>query len=124
MGEREFSRLERVASTVQKILAAPISELARTRAVGLATITSVDLSPDLRQGVVYLSIYGEDTDQAEFLSLLSATAHELQTTLARSLRTKRTPVLTFRIDDAIERSDRINRLLGSLDSEPGNGGMQ
>ena len=121
MGEHEFSRLERVASTVQKILAEPISELARSRAAGLVTITSVDLSPDLRRGVVYLSIYSEDTDGGEFLSLLSATAHELQATLAQSLRTKRTPVLSFRIDDAIERSDRINRLLSSTDGDAGNG---
>jgi ribosome-binding factor A len=121
VGEHEFSRLERVASTVQKILAVPIGELARTRAVGLVTITAVDLSPDLKRGVVYLSIYGDATDKGEFLNLLSRNAHELQSTLARSLRTKRTPVLSFRIDDAIERSDRINRLLRPVGGNTGKG---
>ncbi len=121
MGENEFNRLERVASTVQKILAIPISELARTRAVGLATITAVDLSPDLRRGVVYLSVYGDETDKGDFLNVLASTAHELQTTLARSLRTKRTPVLSFRLDDAIERSARISRLLNPTDRDADDG---
>ena len=73
---------------------------------------------------MYLSVYGDDTDKGEFLGLLRATAHELQATLAQSLRTKRTPVLSFRIDDAIERSERINHLLGPTDGDAGNGVMR
>ena len=121
MVKREFSRLDRVASTVQRILAAPVGELARNHGVGLATITGVELSPDLRRGTVYLSVYADQSAQEDFLKYLAQRSSKLQTQLARSLTTKRTPVLSFRSDEGAERSDRINRLLRSSNGKPGNG---
>jgi ribosome-binding factor A len=119
--KREFSRIDRVASTVKRILAAPINELARSYGVGLATITDVELSPDLRRGVVYLSVYGEPSASADFLRFIGERSRELQAQLARSLTTKRTPVLSFRSDQGLERSARINQLLHSPPGETENG---
>ena len=109
MPTREFSRLDRVASTIKKSLAEPINELARARAIGLATITEVAIAPDLRRGIVHLSVYGEQRD--EFLRYVNGRAAALQAVLARSLRTRRVPVLSFRADDSIARGDRITQML-------------
>jgi ribosome-binding factor A len=109
---RDFSRLDRVGATVRKVLAEPVNELARTRGAGLASITDVELSPDLRRGTVHLSVYGGTEAQEAFVRLLNERAPALQGELARALRTRRVPVLTFRLDDSIARSDRIQRLLG------------
>lgn len=107
----DYSRVERVAATVRKALAGPVSELARQHGAGLATITGVDVAPDLRTGVVWLSVYGGRADGTEFLGVLADAGGDLQAALGRALRTKRTPVLTYRLDDAPERSSRIGRLL-------------
>ena len=109
MPTREFKRLDRVASTVKKALAEPINELARAQAVGLATITEVEVASDLRYGTVHLSIYGERG--AEFLRYVNDRAPALQAVLARSLRTRHVPVLTFVADDSIARGDRIAQML-------------
>lgn len=123
MLDQDFNRVERVASAVRRILATPINELARAHPVELATITSVELSPDLKKGTVYLSVYGEDADKGNFLKLVDDASHDLQMVVARALRTKRTPVISFRVDDALERSDRINRLLDRLPGNMGEGGL-
>lgn len=107
----DYSRIERVASTVTRALAGPVGELAREHRAGLVTITGVDLSPDLRRGVVWLSVYGEEEARAAFIGVLREHAGSLQSALGRALRTRRTPVMSFRLDDAPERSDRIDRLL-------------
>ena len=65
----------------------------------------------MRRGIVYLSLYGEALDKPACLRTINANAAELQGELAVALRTKRTPVLQFRLDEAIERGDRIARLL-------------
>ena len=106
-----FSRLDRVAASVKKALAAPLNDLVRAQAGALASITEVELAPDLRRGTVYLSLYGEALDKPACLRTINARAGELQGELALALRTKRTPVLLFRLDEAIERGDRIARLL-------------
>ena len=119
MSTREFSRLDRLSSTIRKCLAEPISALARTRDAGLVSITAVELSPDLRHGTIYLSVYGADA--LDFVRHLGERAPMLQAVLAQALRTKRVPVLHFRLDDTLERAERINSLLHGTsvkDAEP------
>lgn len=108
---RDFSRLDRVGSTIRRVLAEPVNERARAARVGLATITAVDLSPDLRRATVRLSVFGGDGEADRFVAALNADAHALQAVLGTELRTRRTPVLKFMSDDALERADRVNRLL-------------
>lgn len=106
-----FNRLDRVAASVKKALAAPLNDLVRAQSGALASITEVELTSDLRRGTVHLSLYGEALDKTACMRAINARAAELQGELATALRTKRTPVLLFRLDDAIERGDRIARLL-------------
>lgn len=115
----EFSRLDRVAATIRRVLGAPINEIARAQNAGLTTITRVDLSPDLRHAGIFLSIYGNATDQREFIRQIADQAANLQHMLGRQLRTKRTPKLAFRLDDGIAREDRINRLLANKSTDEG-----
>ncbi len=81
------------------------------RGAGLVTITHVDVSADMRRAGVFLSIYAADSDQRAFMREMAGHAGELQAVLGRELRTRRTPILAFRLDQGIERGDRINRLL-------------
>ena len=116
MKAREFSRLDRVAATIQRVLAGPLGEIARMRGAGLVTITHVDVSADMRRAAVFLSVYADDSDKRVFIREMATHASELQAVLARELRTRRTPVLAFRLDEGIERGDRINRLLADTAS--------
>ncbi|MGE0485744.1 MAG: 30S ribosome-binding factor RbfA [Gammaproteobacteria bacterium] len=109
--ERDFNRIDRVASTIKRVLAQPLGELARAAGAGLVTITGVDVSPDLRHARVALSVFGEHDAGDDFVAGLAAHAVALQGVLGRELRTRRTPVLSFERDDAIARADRIQRLL-------------
>lgn len=111
MKDREFSRTDRVGATIRRVLAQPLNELARSSGAGLVTITAVDVAPDMRRATVRLSIYGGETEQRGQLDHIIAAAAELQAVLGRELRTRRTPVLSFRLDDGIARGDRISQLL-------------
>ncbi|MCB1747962.1 MAG: 30S ribosome-binding factor RbfA [Gammaproteobacteria bacterium] len=109
--ERDFNRIDRVASTVKRALAQPLGELARSAGAGLVTITGVDVSPDLRHARVALSVFDGGGEGDDFVAGLAAHAAALQAVLGRELRTRRTPVLSFERDEAIARADRIQRLL-------------
>jgi len=60
-----------------------------------------------------LSVLGNSQQGVDVVAQLRAQAAELQSILGRELRTKRTPILTFKIDDTLARADRLNRLLGT-----------
>ncbi len=106
-------RAERVASEVQKVLSEPVSEFARENNAGLATITSVRMSPDLQIANVYVSVYGGKTSPQTFLNLLEEEKSTFRQIVGSKVRLRLTPELRFFLDDTYERIERIEQLLSS-----------
>src|SRR3990172_5497060 len=86
-------------------------ELKDPRIGGLVTITEVDVSPDLRQAKVFVSVLGSEEEKASTFRALAAAAHFLRRELRKRLTIRRTPELTFLPDDSLERGARILSLL-------------
>jgi len=109
-------RMRRVNESVRQVLAETLPELKDPR-IGLVTITGVDTSPDLRHAVVYVSVLGSARKRKNTLVGLEAAHGVLQSRLARELRMKRTPQLTFEYDPSVERGVRMSRLIDELAPE-------
>ena len=92
--------------------------------IGFVTITGVRTTTDLSQATVFVSVFGSVEEQKRSLQGLQSAHGVLQTQLARELGTRRTPVLTFEYDPAIERGVRLTKMIDELspaqdDVEPG-----
>jgi len=102
-------RMRRVNESVRQVLAEAVPELKDPR-IGLVTETGVETTPDLRHATVYVSVLGSSRKRAATLA-----AHGLlQGRLARELRMKRTPQLTFEYDPSVERGVRMTQLIDEL----------
>jgi ribosome-binding factor A len=106
-------RMRRVNESVRQVLAEALPELKDPR-IGLVTITGVETSPDLRHATVYVSVLGSARRRKATLQGLSAAHGLLQARLARELRMKRTPQLTFEYDPSVERGVRMTQLIDEL----------
>jgi ribosome-binding factor A len=109
-------RMRRVNESVRQVLAEALPELKDPR-IGLVTVTGVDTAPDLRHAVVYVSVLGSERKRTATLRGLEAAHGLLQSRLARELRLKRTPQLTFEYDPSVERGVRMSRLIDELAPE-------
>jgi len=112
--------MRRVNEALREVLSESIATLKDPR-IGFVTVTGVATSPDLRQATVYVSVLGSDADQERTLEGLRAAHGVLQAHVARRLGTRRTPVLRFEYDPAIERGVRLTRIIDELapsDPEP------
>jgi ribosome-binding factor A len=109
-------RMRRVNESVRQVLAEAMPELKDPR-IGLVTVTGVDTAPDLRHAVVYVSVLGSVKKRSATLRGLEAAHGLLQSRLARELRLKRTPQLTFEYDPSVERGVRMSRLIDELAPE-------
>jgi ribosome-binding factor A len=76
------------------------------------TITAVAVTPDVRQGKVFVAITGDDELAVDRLRWLRKHAQELRFALGDIIILKHMPVLTYELDLA---TDRGNRILGLLD---------
>jgi ribosome-binding factor A len=106
-------RMRRVNESVRQVLAEAMPELKDPR-IGLVTVTGVDTTPDLRHATVFVSVLGSTRKRNASLQGLEAAHGLLQTRLARELRMKRTPLLTFEYDPSVERGVRMSRLIDEL----------
>jgi ribosome-binding factor A len=79
--------------------------------IGFVSVTDVELTPDLRHAKIFVSIYGDDEAKAKTMEALTNAAGFFRTELAHRIRLRYAPQIAFRIDDSIEKGDRVNRLL-------------
>ena len=103
---------------VRKVLSDAVPLLKDPR-IGFVTVTGVRTTKDLSQATVFVSVLGTKQEQERTLQGLQSAHGVLQAQLARELGTRRTPVLTFEYDPAIERGVRLTKMIDELaPSEP------
>ena len=91
--------------------------------MGLVTVTGVDVSRDLRQAKVYVSVMGSETERAATFDGLDSVAGHLRSRVGRALRLRLAPEISFRPDESIARAARIESLLAQIkDGKPPEGG--
>ncbi|VVM05311.1 Ribosome-binding factor A [Methylacidimicrobium cyclopophantes] len=88
----------------------------------LLTISAVETTSDLKEAFVFVSAWEAPIPKEELLSLLHRHRREWQRLLGKKLQSKFTPQLTFRLDDSLERGDRILRILQEIEREQGRSG--
>jgi ribosome-binding factor A len=112
-----------VNEAIRKVLSEALPALKDPR-IGFVTVTGVRTTTDLAQATVFVSVLGTNEEQAATLAGLQSAHGVLQAQVARELGTRRTPVLTFEYDPAIEQGVRLTKLIDDLapadsDVEPG-----
>ena len=84
--------------------------------LSMATISRVDVSPDLREARIYVSRVGSEDEQKETMAGFDRAVGFIRGQLGRRLKLRHTPTLTFLLDTAIADGVRISRLLHDLTS--------
>lgn len=82
--------------------------------IGFVTVTAVRATKDLGEATVYVSVLGSDQEQERTLTGLRAAHGVLQGAVARALGLRRTPILSFEYDPAIERGIRLTKMIDEL----------
>jgi ribosome-binding factor A len=111
-------RIERVSSLMRH----EISELLQRqikdpRINQFVAVTDVSLSADLKYAKVFVSCMGSEEEKKAMLNGLGAAANFLRNQLAKRLRLRRIPELSFEWDDSIERGDHLLQLMDKISAE-------
>ena len=79
----------------------------------LVTVNQVDVTPDLRNAHVFVSMLGKGDARAS-ITKLQENRVVLQAELMKTVVLKYTPHLTFHLDESIERGARIFKILDEI----------
>ncbi len=118
-----YSRTDRLSSEFQKEITSIINRQVRSAHPELSVIvsvTGVEVSSDLKNAKVYISVFDTDKDKmASSYKTIASCASQIRYELSRSMSRLRTiPQLRFYADNSAEYGDRINQILNSLDIQP------
>lgn len=107
---RRYPRSARVNEVLREVLAETLERLADAdERLALLTITAVQTDPDLRRAKVLFASLSDEGREA-----LDQVRVRLQATVARQVRLKWTPQLSFDSDPAVSTGQRVEDLLRHL----------
>jgi ribosome-binding factor A len=112
----------RVAEAIREVVASAILFEAADPRIRAVTVLSVEVTGDLRQATVYVSVMGSLAEQKLALGGLKHAAGFFQSRVAQRLQTRFTPILRFKLDDSVKKSVEISRLIDEAiasDKKPG-----
>lgn len=114
---KSYNRSDRVAQQIKRELSEIIqrNELKDDRIGGLVSITEVKVSGDLRNVKVYFSVYGEESQKIGTLAALENATGFLRGELCRRLGIRFAPELVFKLDNSLERGQKITELLEKIE---------
>lgn len=110
-------RQRRVAELLHQEISELIQYHTQDPRLGFVTVTEVEVSADLRQARVYVSVLGDDTDVQNTLAGLTSAAGYFQHQLGQSLSLRYIPKLVFKLDTSLEYGLHIDQILDSLKEE-------
>lgn len=109
---RERSRRsERLADLIRQVLGELLEREVKDPRIGFTTLTEVQLTGDLRQARVYVSILGDDEARRQSMEGLAAAKAFLRHQLAHRLQLRHTPEIDFQLDRSQEYNERLDELI-------------
>lgn len=110
------NRIVRVNELIQREVSDILRRHHTAEAVAI-TIAEVRISPDLRDGRVFVSIVGDAEQAAERFRWLQSMAPEVRSELARRVTLKFLPRLTYVLDTSTEKVASLLRTLDAVERE-------
>jgi ribosome-binding factor A len=108
-----YARTARINELLREILADELERLSDADdRLRLATVTGVDVVPDLGSARVYMGSMTQPVADA-----LAEHRVQLQRVIGRQVRLKRTPKLQFSADPAVAEGERVEEILRRIKSD-------
>ena len=77
---------------------------------GLISVTDVKITPDQKYAKIYISIFGKQNKQ-KVIDALKKSHGFIRSELARRVKMRNIPELTFEIDDSLEYGSHMDRVI-------------
>jgi len=107
-------RANRVAEQMKKELGEILTRKIKDPRVGFVTVTDVEVTGDLQQAKIFISVLGDQKEKQNTLMGLAKAKGFIRSEIGNRIRLRKTPEIEFEFDEAQERGNRIERILREL----------
>jgi len=107
-------RNSRVGEQMKKELSQIIQREIKDPRIGFVTVTGVEVTGDLREAKVFISVMGNEEQKQNSVQALQKAKGFIRTELGRRVQLRHIPDLIFKMDESIEYGSKIENLLNDI----------
>jgi len=112
-------RVEKVREAIQREISNMLLLDIKDPRIRLVTVTGVDLTDDMSQAKIYVSLYGSPEEQEQAWTALNKAKGFLRTEIAKRIRLRFAPELLLEKDTSLEYGAHIDNLLRQIKENEG-----
>ncbi len=112
------NRINKIEEEIKRCLSMVIlSDVKDDRLSKMVSVTKVDVTPDLKFAKAYVSVYDTDKNKEATMDALKSASSFIRTQMAHKVNIRRMPQFTFVLDDSIEYSMKISKIIDDINRE-------
>lgn len=104
-------RVEKLQELIKQEISQMILQELKDPRIGFVTVTQVEVTGDLREAKVYVSIMGGDEQVKESWQGLQSSLGFIRREIGKRIRLRFTPEISFALDKSLDYSAHIQELL-------------
>ncbi len=109
------TRMVRINDEIMREVANIIrSDIKDPRIGAMASVIKTETTNDLSYTKVYVSVFGDETQKKEAMTILKNASGFIRKEIARRINLRNTPEFKFILDESIEYSARINEIIKEI----------
>lgn len=112
-------RQQRVSELLKRQLGEIIRRELPVDEVGVVTVNAVEIAGDLQSARIFVGIIGNASQRKNAMEKLEQNRKFIQGMLGRAVVLRYTPVLTFILDESIERGNRVLAIIEDIEKSSG-----
>ena len=110
-------RIEKIQELMKQEISQIILQELKDPRIGFVTVTQVEITGDLRNAKVYVSLMGNEEQIKDCWRGLQSSLGFIRREIGKRIRLRFTPELTFALDKSLDYSAHIQKLLLKIQAE-------
>lgn len=120
MIQLSYQRINRIAEEIRKEISSIIMyELKDPRISEMVTVIKAEVTKDLRYASIYVGVFGTDEVKNKTIEALKGASGFIRKELGSRLDIRYIPELQFKLDNSVEYSLEINKILKEINENKG-----
>lgn len=111
-------RVERLNSFLRQEISDIVQRYVKDPRLGsFVSVTSVEITKDMRYAKIFISRYGTDQEKADTIKALESASGYIRHELGERMKTRRIPELSFRLDNTMEKAAKVLKIINDISTE-------
>lgn len=112
-----FKRTDRISELILREISDIIAHDIRDNRIGMVSVSGVDVTRDLKNASVYVTVLGDENDVDISLKVMNNAAQFIRSRLIERIELRYIPVLKFLYDDSIVNGMRMDKILEGIKNQ-------